>query len=82
MKTTRNAMTTVTKTATKTAAKTMSGWLYRWRIWHDSHGQDMVEFALLASLVALAAALFMPELGESMNTIYSRMKSKLVEAGG
>lgn len=62
--------------------KTIVDWLYRWRIWHDTHGQDMVEFALLASLVAVGAALFMPELRESMDTIYSRMKSKLVEAGG
>jgi hypothetical protein len=29
----------------------------------------MVEFALLASLVAVASALFMPELRESMDTI-------------
>jgi Flp pilus assembly pilin Flp len=57
-------------------------WLYRWRIWQDCHGQDMVEFALLASLVAVATGLFMPELRESMDTIYSRVKSKLIEAGG
>ena len=62
--------------------KTIVDWLYRWRIWQDRHGQDMVEFALLASLVAVASGLFMPELRESMDTIYSRMKSKLVEAGG
>lgn len=62
--------------------RTLVDWLYRWRIWQDTHGQDMVEFALLASLVALGAALFMPELSESMDTIYSRMKSKLVQAGG
>jgi Flp pilus assembly pilin Flp len=62
--------------------KTIVDWLYRWRIWQDTHGQDMVEFALLASLVALASALFMPELREGLDTIYSRMKSKLIEAGG
>jgi Flp pilus assembly pilin Flp len=62
--------------------KTIVDWLYRWRIWRDSHGQDMVEFALLASLVALASALFMPGMRESMDTIYSRMKSKLIQAGG
>jgi Flp pilus assembly pilin Flp len=60
----------------------MFDWLYRWRIWQDTHGQDMVEFALLASLVALASALFMPELREGLDTIYSRMQSKLIEAGG
>lgn len=62
--------------------KTMIDWLYRWRIWQDCYGQDMVEFALLASLVAVASGLFMPELRESMDTIYSRIYSKLIEAGG
>jgi Flp pilus assembly pilin Flp len=67
---------------TRTAMRTIGNWLYRWRVWQDLHGQDMVEFALLASLVAVASALFMPELRESMDTIYSRMHSKLIEAGG
>ncbi len=62
--------------------KTIVDWLYRWRIWKDSHAQDMVEFALLASLVAVASGLFLPGLQESMTTIYSRMKSKLIQAGG
>jgi Flp pilus assembly pilin Flp len=67
---------------TRMAMKTIGNWLCRWSIWQDLHGQDMVEFALLASLVAVASALFMPELRESMDTIYSRMHSKLIEAGG
>jgi pilus assembly protein Flp/PilA len=62
--------------------KDIVDWLYRWRIWQDTHGQDMVEFALLASLVAVASGLFLPGLQESMNTIYSRVQSKLIEAGG
>jgi Flp pilus assembly pilin Flp len=70
MKTTRNAM------------RTIVNWLYRWRIWQDLRGQDMVEYALLASLVAVASGLFLPDLRDSMEAIYSRVKSKLVEAGG
>ena len=62
--------------------KTVVDWLWRWTIWKDSHGQDMVEYALLAALVAVGSGLFMPELQESMGTIYSRMKSKLIQAGG
>ena len=62
--------------------KTVVGWIWRWRIWKDSHGQDLVEYAWLAGLVAVASGLFMPELEESMGAIYSRMKSKLVQAGG
>jgi hypothetical protein len=62
--------------------KNLVDWLYRWRIWQECHGQDLVEFALLASLVAVASGLFMPGLRESMDTMYSRMQSKLLQAGG
>jgi Flp pilus assembly pilin Flp len=45
-------------------------------------GQDLVEYALLASLVAVASGLFAPELTESMERIYSKLAVKLSEAGG
>ena len=61
---------------------TVVDWLLRWTIWNDSHGQDLVEYALLAGLVAVASGLFLPGMEDSMGAIYSRMKSKLIEAGG
>lgn len=54
--------------------------IYRLALWRDCRGQDMVEFALLAGLVAVASGLFLPGISESMDTIYSRMASKLAEA--
>lgn len=48
----------------------------------DERAQDLVEYALLAGLVAVAAGLFAPNMSASMETIYSRLASKLVEAGG
>ncbi len=52
------------------------------RQWGDDSGQDLVEYALLAGLVAVASGLFVPSITASMDTIYSRLASKLVEAGG
>lgn len=52
------------------------------RLWEEERGQDLVEYALLAGLVAVAAGLFAPSLAVSMGTVYSRLASKLVEAGG
>lgn len=49
---------------------------------HDEEAQDLVEYALLASLVAVASGLFAPELSESMGAIYSKLAIKLTEAGG
>jgi Flp pilus assembly pilin Flp len=54
----------------------------RWRIWSERRGQDLVEYALLAGFVAVAAGVFIPDVSAGMSTIYSRMASKLVEAGG
>jgi Flp pilus assembly pilin Flp len=52
----------------------------RLRIWRDEHGQDLVEYALLAGLAAVASGLFVPDMSASMTTIYSRVASKLVQA--
>ena len=49
-------------------------------IWRDARGQDFVEYALLAGLVAVAAVLFLPGMSENMSRIYSRLADKLVEA--
>ncbi len=54
----------------------------RLKIWRDERGQDMVEYALLASLAAVASGLFVPDLSASMTTIYSRLASKLAQAAG
>ena len=42
----------------------------------------MVEYALLAGFVAVAVGSISPSLASSMSEIYSRLASKLVEAGG
>ncbi len=52
------------------------------RIWKDRRGQDMVEYALLAGFVAVAAGVFIPDVASSMSTIYSKVASRLVEGGG
>ena len=51
-----------------------------WTCRLDSSGQDMVEYALLAGLVAVASGLFVPDLSASMKTIYERLASKLAQA--
>jgi len=60
--------------------KTLQVWMIQWALWRDDRGQDLVEYALIASLAAVASGLFLPGISESMETIYSRLASKLVEA--
>ena len=40
--------------------------LWRVALWSDESGQDMVEYALLASLVAVGSGLFAPSISENM----------------
>ncbi len=52
----------------------------RLAIWENRQGQDFVEYALLAGLVAVASGLFLPGLSESMCEIYTELESRLEEA--
>jgi Flp pilus assembly pilin Flp len=56
--------------------------MWRLAMWRDCRGQDMVEYALLAGFIAVAVGTISPGLANSMSEIYSRLASKLVEAGG
>lgn len=47
---------------------------------HETDGQDMVEYALLAGFVAVAAGALLPAISTSVSTIFSRMGSVLTAA--
>lgn len=47
---------------------------------NDDEGQDMVEYALLAGFVAVAAGALLPAISSSVSTIFSRMGSVLTVA--
>lgn len=46
----------------------------------DEEGQDLVEYALLAGFVAVAAGALLPAISTSISTIFSRMGSVLSAA--
>lgn len=46
----------------------------------DREGQDLVEYALLAGFVAVAAGALLPAISTSISTIFSRMGSVLSTA--
>jgi pilus assembly protein Flp/PilA len=45
------------------------------RLAKDRKGQDMVEYALLAGFIAVAAGALLPDISDSISTIFSRMAS-------
>ena len=54
--------------------------LLRLKIWHDQHGQDLIEYALMAGFVAVAAGALMPSVTGSISTICSKIVSVLSNA--
>ena len=56
--------------------------LYISKFWQDEHGQDLVEYALAAGMVAVAAVATMPGLSASVNTIFSKVASIVTSAMG
>jgi pilus assembly protein Flp/PilA len=47
---------------------------------HDAEAQDLVEYALLAGFVAVAAGALLPGISSSVSKIFSRMGSVLSAA--
>ncbi len=54
--------------------------LWRALLWKDTRGQDLVEYALLAGFIAVAAGALLPTISQSVSTIFSRMSSVLTAA--
>ncbi len=46
----------------------------------DDRGQDLVEYALMAGFVAVAAGALMPNISSSISTIFSKVSSVLTGA--
>ena len=54
--------------------------LLRWKIWGDQHGQDLIEYALMAGFVAVAAGAAFPPVSETISEIFSKVGSVLSAA--
>ncbi|HSW51480.1 MAG TPA: Flp family type IVb pilin [Bryobacteraceae bacterium] len=50
--------------------------------WRDEQGQDLIEYALMAGFVAVAAGAIMPSVSTSIGTIFSKIGSVLTASGG
>ena len=50
------------------------------RLVREKAGQDLVEYALLAGFIAVAAGALLPNISKSISTIFSRMSSVLASA--
>jgi pilus assembly protein Flp/PilA len=49
--------------------------ILRLKFWTDCRGQDLVEYALAAGMVAVAAVAAMPQLSGTVNNVFSKIGS-------
>jgi pilus assembly protein Flp/PilA len=50
------------------------------KIWKDDSGQDLIEYALMAGFVAVAAGAIMPGVSTSVSQIFSKVGSVMSSA--
>jgi Flp pilus assembly pilin Flp len=62
--------------------KQMHKFIYRLLIWKNNKGQDLIEYALMAGFVAVAAGAIMPDVATSVSQIFSKVNSVLSNASG
>jgi Flp pilus assembly pilin Flp len=55
----------------------MKNLILKLRSLRDTHGQDMIEYALVAGFVAVAAGAAFPPVGAAISTIFSQVGSSL-----
>jgi len=54
--------------------------LFLIRAWRDRRGQDLIEYALMAGFVAVAAGAIMPNVASSISVIFSQIASVMSSA--
>jgi pilus assembly protein Flp/PilA len=52
----------------------------RFRIWTDSRGQDLLEYALIAGFLVVAAGAIMPGVASSISKVFSKVSSAMSAA--
>ena len=55
--------------------KKLNQFVLRLRIWNDTRGQDLVEYALAAGLFAVAAVGCMPMLSGTVSNVFTKIGS-------
>ena len=60
----------------------MKNLLLQLKVWKDRRGQDLIEYALMAGFVAVAAGAIMPGVATSISEIFSKVASVLSSANG
>jgi Flp pilus assembly pilin Flp len=65
----------------KTLTLKLTTLIYTARFWKENKAQDLIEYALMAGFVAVAAGAIMPGVATQISQIFSKVSSALTAAG-
>jgi len=57
----------------------MNNLIQKLKVLRDARGQDLIEYALMAGFVAVAAGAIMPGIADSISTIFSKVASVMAQ---
>ena len=60
--------------------KRISNLIWNLKLWKDTKGQDLIEYALMAGFVAVAAGAIMPGVATSISQIFCKISVVLTNA--
>ena len=60
--------------------KKLNAFILKLRIMKDTRGQDLIEYALMAGFVAVAAGAIVPGVAESIKTIFGKVNNVLSQS--
>ncbi|MDQ6698756.1 MAG: Flp family type IVb pilin [Acidobacteriota bacterium] len=60
--------------------KRLNELVWNLQIWKDTRGQDLIEYALMAGFIAVAAGALMPGISTSISTVFSKVGSVMTAA--
>jgi pilus assembly protein Flp/PilA len=52
------------------------------KIWRDTHGQDLIEYALLGGFLVCACAATVPTVSADVSTVFSKVVGTLAKTSG
>jgi pilus assembly protein Flp/PilA len=51
-------------------------------LWNDERGQDLIEYALMAGFIAVAAGAIVPGVATKIGNIFTKVDTALTSSGG
>ena len=75
-----SAIETVAPSRERKLGDNMKNFILKLKAIKDTRGQDLIEYALMAGFVAVAAGAVMPGVASSISTIFSKVASVMAVA--